>query len=141
MGALLGFALIGLFAGFCSSLLGIGGGVIIVPALIIFFAIGPKAATATSLAYIAPVALYAALSHWFRGHDIQWRIIYLSVPAGIVGAQLGLLAKQHMTGTQIKIAFGVLMMVIGARLVLSSLHGHEPPTPASPDIPAAEATE
>ena len=64
------YMVVGLVAGFSSSLLGIGGGVVLVPMLLLIFRLPAHVATATSLAYIAPVALYGALIH-VVGEDVQ----------------------------------------------------------------------
>jgi len=110
------FILVGLTAGFSSALLGIGGGVIMVPMLILLFVLDPKIATATSLAYIVPVALYGALKQWHMGHDIQWWLVAMAVPAGLVGAELGSRAKQLISNAHLQIIFAALMIVVGLRL-------------------------
>jgi len=135
------FAAVGVAAGFSSALLGIGGGVIIVPVLVMLFAISAKAATATSLAYIAPVAIYSALTHWFKGHEIQWRLVLLAVPGGLIGAQLGLIAKQHITDAQLKVIFGILMVLVGFKLLLSPWTDGTRPAPANAEPPSIEATQ
>jgi uncharacterized membrane protein YfcA len=112
-------AVLGLIAGFASALLGIGGGVLLVPALVLLFALPAKAASATSLAYIGPVALAGAVLQWRRGEDIRWMLVLLAVPAGLVGAQLGTVAKAYVSNTHLKIAFGLLMVVVGVKLGLA----------------------
>ncbi len=142
MTAYIGYVLIGLVAGFASSMLGIGGGVIVVPALIVFFSTSAKAATATALAYIAPVALYGALAHWLKGHSVSWAIVLFGVPAGLIGAQLGLVTKEHLSEAQLKFIFGLLMLVIGFRLVAAPWMGKGAPASVPPaEPPAAQASE
>jgi uncharacterized membrane protein YfcA len=110
---------LGLVAGFASALLGIGGGVLLVPALVLLFAFPTKAASATSLAYIGPVALAGALLQWRRGEDIRWVLLVLAIPAGLVGAHLGTVAKMHVSNTQLKMIFGILMVAVGVKLSLA----------------------
>ena len=110
------FVLVGLTAGFSSALLGIGGGVIMVPMLILLFTLDAKIATATSLAYIAPVALYGALKQWHMGQDIRWLLVVMAVPAGLLGAELGSRAKQVISNAHLQIIFAALMIVVGLRL-------------------------
>ncbi len=112
------FMLVGLAAGFSSALLGIGGGVIMVPMLILLFALDAKAATATSLVYIVPVALYGALKQWHMGQDIRWLLVAVALPAGLLGAELGSRAKQVISNAHLQIVFAALMIVIGLRLGL-----------------------
>ena len=65
---LAGFLLVGLFAGVLSGLFGIGGGIVIVPALLLIFQMKPHMATGTSLAaLVLPVGLFAALNYYKQG--------------------------------------------------------------------------
>jgi uncharacterized membrane protein YfcA len=121
--------LLGLFAGFASALLGIGGGVVMVPVLTLVFSAGwmehaagfepIKIATATSLAYIVPVALVGALR---TRAPVQWQVVLIAVPAGVVGAYLGAMVKDHIPAAQLKVLFAILMFVAGARLGLKGWH-------------------
>ena len=130
-------ASLGLVAGFASALLGIGGGVLLVPALVLLFALPARAAAATSLAYIAPVALAGALLQWRRGDDIRWALVALAVPAGLVGAHLGTVAKMHVSNTQLKIIFGLLMVIVGVKLGLTGWSEmRQSRAPATPSIEA-----
>ena len=133
------YVLLGLVAGFASALLGIGGGVIMVPILVLLFALPAKAAAATSLAYIVPVALAGALLQWRRGEDIRWALVMLAVPAGLVGAHLGTLAKMHVSNIQLKMIFGLVMVIVGMKLGLAGwteMREARAPVPAPVEAPA-----
>lgn len=87
------YVFIGLAAGVLSGLFGIGGGVLIVPALIYFTRMRADTATGTSLgALLLPVGVLGALSWWQRGHvDVRaslWIALGLAVGAWF-GAQIG----------------------------------------------------
>jgi len=130
---------VGLAAGFASALLGIGGGVIMVPALILLLALPAKAATATSLAYIAPVALYGTLKQWHMGQDIRWLLVLLAVPAGLAGAELGSRAKQVISGGYLQILFAAVMILAGVRLGLrgfAAVHGSQGAAGTAIEAPA-----
>jgi uncharacterized membrane protein YfcA len=138
--------LLGLFAGFASALLGIGGGVIMVPALTLMFSAGwvshaagfepIKVATATSLAYIVPVALVGALR---TKAPVQWQVVLIAVPAGVIGAYLGAMAKDRIPAAQLKVLFALLMFVAGARLGLKGWREwHTPKPPDGTPAPALE---
>ncbi len=131
------YALIGLAAGLASALLGIGGGVIMVPALIVLMAVPIKSATVTSLVYIVSVALAGALLGLHRGYHVSWVILAVAVPAGLVGAHLGTVVKVHISSVHLKVIFGLLMLLIGARLVAAPWLS--PKTPPPPKAPEAEA--
>lgn len=136
----LAYVLTGLAAGFASALLGIGGGVILVPILMLLFVLPPKVATATSLVYITPVALYGALSLWLKGQEIKWTLALVAMPAGIFGAEVGAQLKKHISDTQLKVVFGLVMIVLGAHLALGPLLHRQPAQPVGPNPPAAETT-
>jgi uncharacterized membrane protein YfcA len=136
--------LLGLFAGFASALLGIGGGVIMVPALTLMFSAGwvghaagfepIKVATATSLAYIVPVALVGALR---TKAPAQWTVVLIAVPAGVIGAYLGAMAKDRIPAAQLKVLFALLMFVAGARLGLKGWHEWQAGAPENGRPPPA----
>ena len=79
---------LGLFAGTMAAALGLGGGVIFVPSLVVLFGFEQHIAQGTSLAVIFPTAIVATIAHAKMG-NVRW---HLSVPiglAGIAGAVLG----------------------------------------------------
>jgi uncharacterized membrane protein YfcA len=149
------FAVIGLVAGFASALLGIGGGVIIVPTLTFLLAAkfgagdpatAPiKVAAATSLAYIVPIALVGALR---SKAPVYWPFVFAAVPMGVVGAWLGAMVKYRIPAAQLKIVFAVVMFVAGVRLAHSGWRelqqdrgGAGGATPAAEAADAAETAE
>jgi len=111
------YLLVGLAAGFLSALLGIGGGVIMVPLLVLLLGADMKIAVGTSLAYIVPVALSGALQHSYRG-QIMWKALLLVVPCGLIGTYLGVRASDVLSGPMLKRMFGVLMVVVGIKMAL-----------------------
>lgn len=111
--------LVGVLAGFLSKLLGIGGGVLFVPLVVLFCGFEMKVAIGTSLAYIVPIALLGALLETHRGH-VEWKVLALVVPCGVVGVCIGAWACDMLTGEQLKRIFGVLMVVVGLRLLVFS---------------------
>jgi len=112
-----GYMLMGLAAGFLSALLGIGGGVVVVPILVIFFAMDMKLAIGTSLAYIVPVALCGAVQHGFN-RNVDLRVVALAVPFGFVGAYLGVRLCNALPAPMLKRVFGLLLLAIGLRLLI-----------------------
>lgn len=118
MWAYAAFILIGLIAGFLSALFGIGGGVILVPAMILVLALPAKTATATSLAYIAPIAIFGSLRQWHMGQDIRWMLALIALPLGILGAELGSRVKQYLSNANLQILFGLLLVALGIHLAL-----------------------
>ncbi|MFH0972096.1 MAG: sulfite exporter TauE/SafE family protein [Candidatus Micrarchaeota archaeon] len=109
------FAILGFFSGMLSGLFGIGGGVILVPSLTIFFGLGIHAAIATSLASIIPIVLFSLFFHrkgnWPGSADLK-RI----VPAAVLGAATGALVSTNLQPGLLEALFGVILIVYSGRL-------------------------
>jgi uncharacterized protein len=108
---------IGLVAGFVSGVLGVGGGIVIVPLLVGAVAYSPKPAMATSLAAILFTAVAAAASHAQAG-NVAWgdaALIGLPATAGAVG---GAWLHQRVATRRVVLAFAVLLALTAAKLAL-----------------------
>ena len=114
---LAGCILIGLTAGFLSALLGVGGGVVIVPMLLLLLGVEMKVAIGTSLACIVPIALSGAFLKHSGGH-VEWKIVLLAVPFGILGVYLGDKVSAVASGPLLKRLFGVLLLLVAVKMVL-----------------------
>jgi hypothetical protein len=113
------FVLIGGSAGIASGFLGVGGGVIIVPALVYFAGFTQHAAIGTSLAVLLlPVGLGAVLEY-YRNGNVDLRAAAFSAVALFIGAWLSGRLAQRTNPATLKIAFGVFLMIIGAYIVFS----------------------
>ncbi len=119
---LLGYALItlaGFVIGSLSGLTGVGGGILLVPALVVGFGVGQRVAQGTSLVAILPTAAIAAAIHWRHG-DLHTReaipLAVGGVSASLVGAALALWLPQRVLAG----LFGVLLLVMAARMWRSS---------------------
>lgn len=110
------FIAMGLGAGVLAGMFGIGGGVIIVPALILLARFTPQAATGTSLAiFLLPVGLLGALTYYKEGHV---RVLPAALLAlGIfLGSPLGARIALGMSALALKRAFAVFLVVVAARM-------------------------
>lgn len=110
-------ALIGLFGGVASGLFGIGGGIVMVPAMIFLMKQDPKIAVGTSLAVIVPTALVGSFRH-YAFHNIDWRIALMLAPTALIGGYFGPQIAEAISGPALKRAFGILMLVAGVKLVV-----------------------
>jgi uncharacterized protein len=117
--ALLLHALLGLVVGTVSALLGIGGGVIIVPTLVLLFGYGQHLAEGTSLAVIVPTALFGAIAHTRRGYT-DWSIGWKLGLGGLAGALLGAELALALPAGVLARAFGALLAVVTVLLVRRS---------------------
>jgi uncharacterized membrane protein YfcA len=97
-----GVAFVGAAAGLLAGLLGIGGGVLLVPAYTALLRIPPKRAVATSLVAVAMFSIPAMITHAWLGH-INWAFASLLVVGVVPGAQLG--AHVTLGGSEVRLRF------------------------------------
>ena len=112
------YIVIGLFAGAVSGLIGIGGGIIIVPCLIYFFGFSQHAAQGTTLAMlIPPIGLLATLSYYKQGYvnlPVAGLICLGFVAGGYFGAKLALGFSEIV----LRKIFGFCLLLIAAYMVI-----------------------
>lgn len=125
MTLLLAIALAGALAGLLGGLLGIGGGLVIVPALVwIFAAMGFAPATlmqfaiATSLASILFTGASSVLAHHRRG-AVRWDLVRLLAPTLALGAALGSFVADWIGSDGLMRLFGIFAALLGLRMLLA----------------------
>jgi hypothetical protein len=109
-------ALIGLFGGVTSGLFGVGGGIVMVPAMVFLMNTNIKTAIGTSLVVIIPTALTGAFKHHQLG-NIDWRIVASLIPLAIVGGFLGAALTKSLPAETLKKLFGGFIILAGCRLL------------------------
>jgi hypothetical protein len=109
--------LIGLTAGFFSALFGVGGGIVIVPLLMLLLHYDQRFATGTSLAAIGVIALAGTILYGFRGEIDYGYAVLVGVPAA-VGAVGGAALQQRVSSRSVGLAFAVLLAVVGVVLLV-----------------------
>jgi uncharacterized membrane protein YfcA len=115
-GRLVKLAVIGTAAGVFSGLFGVGGGTIIVPLLILWFAYPEHVATGTSLAAIALIAVVASATHGAYGNVDIGKGLLVGVPA-VAGVVFGTSLQQRLSGRVISLAFAVLLVAVAIELL------------------------
>jgi uncharacterized membrane protein YfcA len=116
-GRLLRLAAIGTFAGAFSGLFGVGGGTVIVPLLILWFAYGERLATGTSLAAIVLIAAFAVAGQALYGNvDVEAGLL-LAVPA-VVGVVAGTAVQQRLPQPHISLLFAALLVAVAVELII-----------------------
>jgi uncharacterized membrane protein YfcA len=113
--------LIGLAAGVLGGLLGVGGGVLFVPGLVIVVGLTQHEAEATSLLAIVPVALVGAVRQNRYGNVRRNDALLVGV-LSIAGVASGVALANALSGTALRTAFAVLILLIAAQLVRTALH-------------------
>jgi len=119
---IIAYCLLGVFAGTMAGLLGVGGGLIIVPALIAIWqttAAGGvyemQMAIGTSLATIVLTSIASVRAHHLRG-SVQWDIFWRLTPGVVLGAWMGALLATQMSGESLKSIFGVFELLVAAQM-------------------------
>jgi uncharacterized membrane protein YfcA len=107
---------IGIVVGAVSGVVGIGGGILFVPALVAFFGMSQLRAQGTSLgALLAPVGVLAFYEYYRKG-NADLRIALLLALGFVVGGYLGALGAQHIPELWLRRIFAVTLVVVGARM-------------------------
>jgi uncharacterized protein len=110
-------AAIGVLAGAFSGLFGVGGGLVMVP-LLIMLGFGERRATATSLCAIVIIAALAAALHGAYGNVRLGDAGLLVVPA-IAGVGLGVALQQRLPERAVSVLFAVLLIAVAAELIVT----------------------
>lgn len=116
-GAIFALVLIGLGAGLASGALGIGGGIIIVPALTLALHYETSQAVLLSLATIVPIALVGALSHYFlQPNNVLWLPGLFVILGAIPGSRFGVYLSHKIHGRVLNMLFAALFIIVAIRL-------------------------
>lgn len=114
------YLLLGLLAGMFSGLIGIGGGVIIVPALVYLFGMSMHQAQGTTLAMLVPpVGLLAAWAYYREGH-VDIHIAALLCAGFIAGAWGGARLATQLSNVMLERTFGVVLIAVGVKMILGA---------------------
>jgi uncharacterized membrane protein YfcA len=99
--------------GVCSGLFGVGGGVLLVPLLVLLFAFDQHTAQGTSLiALVPPVGLLAFLNY-AHAHEVSWTVGLLIMPGVFLGGLLGSRLAQKLSPRRMRRVFAVFLLVLG----------------------------
>lgn len=116
----------GVVAGLLAGLLGVGGGIVIVPMLFHVFSgygIAPDTAMplaiGTSLSTIVLTSLVSARNHHRRG-GVDWALVRTWIGPILIGVLIGTLVAHTVSGIELKTAFGVLLMVVSVHMLISA---------------------
>jgi uncharacterized membrane protein YfcA len=110
-------AVIGTAAGAFSGLLGVGGGSVIVPLLIVWLAYGEREATGTSLLAIVGIGALAAIGQGLHGNVSLLEGVLVGVPA-VAGVVAGTELQQRLPERTISLLFAILLLIVAVQLVV-----------------------
>jgi uncharacterized membrane protein YfcA len=126
-------ALLGLVAGVLSGLLGVGGGILFVPALTLGLGLTQLHAEATSLLAIIPTATAGAVQQYRYG-NVRWRAAALIGVASIAGIEAGAQIAESLPENVLKRLFAVLLLAVAGQIVWRTLKPRKPaPSGRNPD--------
>lgn len=112
------FVLLGLVVGVISGMMGIGGAVFLVPALVYFFGFQQHTAQGTTLVMLMfPVGVLAAWQYYTAGH-VDLKVAGLLCAGFFVGGYFGGLFANQLPGDTLRKIFGVALLVISIKMIL-----------------------
>lgn len=117
--AVVAYLLLGLLAGGLSALMGVGGGVILVPAMVVLFGFTQHTAEGTSLLIIIPTAIVGSIRHTRNGYT-DWRLGLILGGGGIIGAWAGASVALTLDAELLQRLFAVFLLATAAHLLWST---------------------
>jgi uncharacterized membrane protein YfcA len=108
---------IGVLAGFLGALFGVGGGIVIVPLLLLLCGFETRVAAATSLTAVLVTSLVGSLTYALHGEVKPGAAALIGLPA-VVGVLGGTALQQRVSSRQLAYGFALLLAVVGMRLLL-----------------------
>ena len=108
---------IGVVSGAVAALCGVGGGVVMVPAFVVFLKLPHKTAVATSLAIIIPTALMATTQNARHGY-VEWKVAAITAVSASIFAYFGAGWLKAMSNETLTRIFGTILVIFGARMLL-----------------------
>ena len=110
---------IGLLAGLLSGMFGIGGAIIVIPALVFILGLSQHQAQGTSLAFmLPPVGILATWNYWKEGY-VNWKFALILSLTFFVGAYLGSQFSVNISDKLLRRIFGGLLMLIAVKMIFS----------------------
>jgi len=111
--------LLGVAIGVISGLVGIGGGALLIPALIYWFGMNQHKAQGTSLAtLLAPIGIFA-FWEYYRSGNVDVKLAILLAIGFAIGGFFGGFWAQHLSGLVLRRSFAVLLMVLAVKMMFT----------------------
>lgn len=108
---------LGLIAGVLSGMVGIGGGIIIVPALVYFLGFSQHSAQGTVLfMFLLPIGILGVYNYWSAGH-IDWKVACIMATTFLLGSFIGSKTAIAVDQATLKKIFGVILFFVSLKLI------------------------
>lgn len=113
------FVLVGAVAGVASGLVGIGGGLVMVPVLVFFFGFSQHQAQGTTLAMMIPPIGLGAVIVYYRAGFVDLKTAALLCVGFVVGGFLGARMATHLGGVALERVFGAACVAVGIKMLIA----------------------
>ncbi len=113
--------LVGLSVGILSAIMGVGGGFIMLPAMIYILGMPTKVVVGTSLFQITFVAGFTTLLHASTNYTVDVALALLLLIGGVIGAQIGTRLGTYLKAEQLRILLAVMVLAVGIKIALDLL--------------------
>ncbi len=108
---------LGLVAGMLSGLVGIGGGIVIVPALVYFLGYSQHQAQGTVLfLFLLPIGILGVFNYYQAGH-IAWKTAFVIASTFLIGSYLGSKLSIAIDQSMLKKVFGVIILLLSLKMI------------------------
>ncbi len=114
-------ALIGALVGFLAAIMGVGGGFLLVPAMIYLLGMPTKVVIGTSLFQIIFVSAFTTLMHSVNSHSVDMMLALLLIFSGVIGAQFGAQIGLKLKAEQLRILLSLLVLAVSLRIAADLL--------------------
>jgi uncharacterized protein len=109
----------GIAAGIIAGGFGVGGGIILIPALVFFFGMTQHQAQGTALAvFSVPIGFIIAASNYHKKGFINYKFAFVLILSFLVGSYFGSLISVNLPANVMKRGFGALIIIVGLKMVL-----------------------
>lgn len=115
-----GLILFGVFVGVFSGLMGLGGGAVIIPILVLLFEFSQQKAHGTSLAMILSPTQIPAIWRYHASGNVDWRLVFYVVPGMLAGSYVGARIANSIPQGALRLVFGFILIYVAVYTVFSS---------------------
>lgn len=110
--------IVGVVAGLLSGFVGVGGGIVMVPALVWLLGYSQHQAQGTSLAVLMLPVVFLAVRNYYKEGMIDWRVVGVIAVAFVAGGYFGSKGALSLPADTVKRVFGALLLFVAVKLIL-----------------------
>jgi uncharacterized protein len=111
--------LIGLVAGIMAGGLGIGGGIIIVPAMVFLFGFTQHQAQGTSLAVLLFPVVSLGVWNYFKAGYVNFKFVFIIIIAFVLGSYIGSYISVHLDAKILRRIFGIFLLLVSLKMIFN----------------------